>query len=348
MRHRQPSENDENGRRPRYRAGSLTLGAAAVVALTFPSSALAQTIIGEEDSANAGDTSCAFRATPLWYEPARENILTAMLCITNNERLRIGLSPVHADPALGRTGQAHTDDMATRRFFDHVNPDNCDPTCRGEALGYPAGIAENIASGLTNIYTAATVVDAWMHSDGHRANILDPGHQGMGGGVSVEPRFHGMLWAQEFGDSAAPADSITGLEPQFQGAPDPVADERKQLWAKQYGPRSIPSFRIRDRGADIWLQVVLCAPHQPVPRLLKIYYPVRVEVVQGSRRRVTTEQVRFVYDGGYLSTRVKLPRARRPATVTIRTANITRTKRYVPYARSSRPPAIAANVCSAQ
>lgn len=67
--------------------------------------------------------------------------------------------------------------MARRDFFAHVGPDGRRPIDRMRAAGWPrarGGGAENIAWGEAGASTAAEIVDGWMHSPGHRANILDP------------------------------------------------------------------------------------------------------------------------------------------------------------------------------
>jgi uncharacterized protein YkwD len=74
-------------------------------------------------------------------------------------------------PQLQQAAQVHSDDMARRNFFSHTNPDGIGPFERVAATGYEGSrVAENIAAGYPSI---EAVVQGWMESPGHRANILN-------------------------------------------------------------------------------------------------------------------------------------------------------------------------------
>src|SRR5205085_1819797 len=80
------------------------------------------------------------------------------------------------------TARAHSQDMYTRKFFDHVNPDGKDPFMRMDAAGYAnlTTEGENIAASSSG--TAAALEDLLMvdknyPSRGHRQNLLDIGSQ---------------------------------------------------------------------------------------------------------------------------------------------------------------------------
>ena len=80
-----------------------------------------------------------------------------------------GLRTALAADRLAAVARAHSADMRDRAFFDHVDPDGLDPFDRAERAGLRAR-AENIAYGQPD---PAAVMDAWMNSPGHRANILN-------------------------------------------------------------------------------------------------------------------------------------------------------------------------------
>jgi uncharacterized protein YkwD len=84
--------------------------------------------------------------------------------------------------------------MAARDYFDHNSPDGKTPWDRIEAAGYDAPAAENIARGQP---TPQAVVDAWMNSEGHRANILNCKIKAIGVGVHLGEG--GPWWTQDFG-----------------------------------------------------------------------------------------------------------------------------------------------------
>lgn len=101
--------------------------------------------------------------------------------------------PLEQNALLDCVARAHSLDMFERDYFDHTNPDGEQPWDRMAEAGYRyAQAGENIAAGSS---TADGVMEQWMGSDGHCANIMNPGfvHIGIG--------FHGdsRLWTQVFG-----------------------------------------------------------------------------------------------------------------------------------------------------
>ena len=118
-----------------------------------------------------------------------------VLSITNSERAQHGCSALTINTKLARAAQGHSADMATRHFFDHTNPDGKGPGERIAAAGYPrAAWGENIAYGQQ---TPAAVMNSWMNSPGHRANILNCGFHAIGIGVAF--RSGVPYWTQDFG-----------------------------------------------------------------------------------------------------------------------------------------------------
>ncbi|WP_410011261.1 CAP domain-containing protein [Streptomyces nigrescens] len=117
-----------------------------------------------------------------------------VLALVNQERSKAGCSPVTADPELASLAQRFSDDMARRNFFDHTDPDGHTPWDRAEAQGISDLGGENIARGQA---TAQAVMDTWMHSPGHRANILNCEYKTLGVGAHFGPG--GPWWTQDFG-----------------------------------------------------------------------------------------------------------------------------------------------------
>ncbi|MGJ5757036.1 CAP domain-containing protein [Streptomyces galbus] len=118
-----------------------------------------------------------------------------MLALVNQERRTAGCAPLTQNDRLRDAAQAHSDDMAGRDFFDHVNPDGADPGRRITAAGYRwSTYGENIAKGQQ---TARSVMTSWMNSPGHRANILNCAFKNLG--VGVHQGDGGPYWTQDFG-----------------------------------------------------------------------------------------------------------------------------------------------------
>lgn len=118
-----------------------------------------------------------------------------VLRLVNEERAKYGLGALKRASDLDALARAHSQDMITRHFFDHTNPSGQSPFDRMRAAGisYRAA-AENIAYGQRS---AAAVMDAWMNSSGHRANILNGTYTEIGIGA-VRNSGGTIYWTQEF------------------------------------------------------------------------------------------------------------------------------------------------------
>ncbi|MCK7622449.1 sigma-70 family RNA polymerase sigma factor [Streptomyces sp. RS10V-4] len=126
---------------------------------------------------------------------APTGVVDQVVALANKERTAAGCSPLTGDPQLQNAAQSHSDDMAARHFFDHSNPDGADPGQRITAAGYRwSTYGENIARGQQ---TATAVMESWMNSPGHRANILNCSFKNIG--VGVHNGAGGPWWTQDFG-----------------------------------------------------------------------------------------------------------------------------------------------------
>ncbi|GAA3587738.1 CAP domain-containing protein [Kribbella ginsengisoli] len=123
-----------------------------------------------------------------------------VLQLTNNERAKNGCGPLRMNSALTKAADLHATDMVVHHFFDHNSQDGRSPFDRMKAAGFKGGaMAENIAVGYK---TAAAVVDGWMHSEGHRKNILNCDYTMIGIGYDsgqVKPEWGNGSWVQDFG-----------------------------------------------------------------------------------------------------------------------------------------------------
>ncbi|GGS11007.1 membrane protein [Streptomyces aureoverticillatus] len=117
-----------------------------------------------------------------------------VLALVNQERAKAGCRPVRADAGLAALAGDFSADMAERGFFAHTDPDGATPWARAEKVGITDLGGENIARGQAN---AQSVMDAWMNSPGHRANILNCDYQTLGVGAHFAPG--GPWWTQDFG-----------------------------------------------------------------------------------------------------------------------------------------------------
>ena len=126
----------------------------------------------------------------------QQSLAEELIALINAERARYGLPPLTAHPILTAVAQAHSQDMATRDFFSHTNPDGLDPCQRMSRAGYNwYACGENIAAGFP---TAAMVLMIWLNSDGHRANLLSPYFTEVGVGY-VQGGHYDHYWTLDLG-----------------------------------------------------------------------------------------------------------------------------------------------------
>ena len=123
-----------------------------------------------------------------------ESTLGAQIVAFCNEyRVAEGLEPLVEDPELDALAQIRAEEIVV--YFEHERPDGSD--CFTVMKDYKCTLCgENIAAGQGN---PKEVVDAWMDSEGHRANIMNKDFKKIGIGYSVGGEF-GAYWAQLFAD----------------------------------------------------------------------------------------------------------------------------------------------------
>jgi uncharacterized protein YkwD len=159
------------------RRRAATLLATAVVALAAPAGA----------HASAQSAACPGADVV----PAAGNLAQvsqATLCLLNDERDAAGLRPLAYSAALTVPSAAYSTKMVAQNFFAHESPDGSTLTSRLTAAGYidPDGdwfVGENLAWGQGNLATARSIAIAWMNSEGHRHNILEPDFTEVGIGI---------------------------------------------------------------------------------------------------------------------------------------------------------------------
>jgi uncharacterized protein YkwD len=153
----------------KHRLRIAAAGAAVAAALIAPSNALAAGCANADANPNDISISAAQRAT---------------LCLLNSERRKHGIRPFKEDRRLTRASQRYAVVMSNRNIFAHG-----DFVGRIKAARYLRGaraytVGENIAWGSWDYATPANIVDGWMHSPGHRANILNGRFREIGLGVA--------------------------------------------------------------------------------------------------------------------------------------------------------------------
>lgn len=132
--------------------------------------------------------------------------------LTNLERLKAGLPALKRHGNLQESASWMARDMADRRYFNHVDSAQRDIVARLGDFKYDnfRALGENIAMGQR---TPQDVVEAWMNSPGHRANILSPNYSEIGVGYVPPADGHGLgYWVQDFGARFESAPVVIGTD----------------------------------------------------------------------------------------------------------------------------------------
>jgi uncharacterized protein YkwD len=135
----------------------------------------------------------------------------ATQCLVNQVRGQHGLPALRPNTDLQRSAQEHNDDMVAQSYFAHAGPAGDSPLSRIEGTGYVASktvgyiLGENIAWGTLTLATPGAIVNAWVNSPEHLANILDPAFRdtGMAASASAPATMSlgqaGSIYTQDFG-----------------------------------------------------------------------------------------------------------------------------------------------------
>lgn len=113
-----------------------------------------------------------------------------VVSLVNQERAKAGLKPLKTDSKLTSVAVAKAKDMYANNYFDHNSPTYGSPFDMMKQFGVSYSYAgENIAKGQQN---PQAVMNAWMNSSGHRANILNANYS------SIGVAYYNGEWVQEF------------------------------------------------------------------------------------------------------------------------------------------------------
>lgn len=122
-----------------------------------------------------------------------------LLAAANQDRAAHGLPPLHRDPVLAEAALYHARQMAAHAGISHQFPGESDLSARGARAGaHFSLITENVAEAPDS----AMIHDLWMHSKGHRENLLDPNVDSVG--ISVVARDHQFFAVEDFARTVKP------------------------------------------------------------------------------------------------------------------------------------------------
>jgi uncharacterized protein YkwD len=119
-----------------------------------------------------------------------EAVRAAILCLHNQIRAGKGLPLLKDNAKLRKAAIGHSSTMVSQGFFDHTSPDGDTFVDRIIGAGYTKKnegwtLGENLAWGTGDLSTAQGVMNAWMASAGHKANILKKAYREVGVGIRL-------------------------------------------------------------------------------------------------------------------------------------------------------------------
>ncbi len=157
---------------------------------------------------SSNDTTWLLLAAPLTIETFGDDggPEHSLLELINEARTRVrrcgrnrfeSAPPLTPSPALNKAANAHALDIAKRGELSHEGFDGSQPAGRATRAGYRwTAIAENVAAGQT---TAEAVVETWLQSPGHCANLMDPRYSQSGASVALnEDDDKVIYWVQVY------------------------------------------------------------------------------------------------------------------------------------------------------
>lgn len=119
-----------------------------------------------------------------------DQMASEIMAGVNASRQANGLAPLAYNPTLGRAAMGHACDMAANGFFGHQGSSGSTSQVRVRAAGYrDCTVAENLAWGYP---TPGQIINGWMTSPKHRANMLHPRVSEMGVGITSGAK--GPIW----------------------------------------------------------------------------------------------------------------------------------------------------------
>jgi len=182
-------------------------------------------------------------------QEAPQSVLTkaGVINLTNDQRTQNGLPALKENAKLDSAALAKAQDMLKNQYFEHVSPAGAGPQDLAKSVGYAyLAYGENLAMG--NFADDKALVEGWMASPGHRANILNSSYREIGVAVVKGKYEDKTTWlaVQEFGlplSACAQPDSslknqIDALRVQADNLAQTINDTRAQIQSTQFVSRS--------------------------------------------------------------------------------------------------------------
>ena len=190
------------------------------------------------------------------WPAARQDYADQVVALVNAHRATLGLAPLEVSPTLTASAVWKARHMTYYRYFTHDDPaPPVDRTWRDRirACGYAAdSMGENIALGYE---TPEAVVEGWITSPDHAANIDNPAFRATGVGVARAPTLDGYLfWVQDFGttdDSGPPPDTSPPTAPCPLTATASSSTQVSLSWEPSTDNVGVTGYRVYRNGVEV-------------------------------------------------------------------------------------------------
>jgi uncharacterized protein YkwD len=128
-------------------------------------------------------------------KPDSDKTRSDLLKQHNKERKEDGKKPLALNSKLSAAAQTYAEYLARSGKFSHTAKGTM--SSRVKDAGYkPKAVGENIAVGQSSV---PTVIKSWMHSEGHKKNMLSKNYTEVGFGIAKDKKGR-LLWVTDFGD----------------------------------------------------------------------------------------------------------------------------------------------------
>ncbi len=183
---------------------------------------------------------------------SKTSILTTegVIAATNFQRVDFGKPALKINVKLNQAALAKVKDMFSGQYFEHISPIGLGPADFAKQAGYNfVSVGENLALG--NYANDAALVEAWMNSPGHRANILNSKFTEIGVAV-LKGTFEGKttwLAVQEFGKPASDCPSVSELlKLQIDQSSADLSKQEQQIISAKLTLESYPEPKTREEA----------------------------------------------------------------------------------------------------
>jgi uncharacterized protein YkwD len=179
---------------------ATTATASGYLAVTTTSPAGYPTTTAAAEYSTAASASATPSLLPLSALTQEPFDIQQMACLVNYQRQLKGSSPLTISSGLNQMALQHSNDQAQMQNMTHTGLNGSTLIDRFNAANYPSQyVAENVA---WNQRTVADVVQAWVNSPGHYANMINPDYTEFGAACV------NWYWTFDFGSSAGQGNTV--------------------------------------------------------------------------------------------------------------------------------------------